>query len=75
VRLQEIPSGSASTGRFQIDQSVVPVTETAVLTELLRKAAAKRTRSGDRHQCRRPKRLTNPSSPSSEAARNAGWYA
>jgi biopolymer transport protein ExbD len=43
VKLQEIPVGISADGRFQIDQSVVPVTETAVLTELLRNAAAKRT--------------------------------
>ena len=43
AKLQEIPVGISADGRFQIDQSVVPVTEVAVLTELLRKAAAKRT--------------------------------
>jgi biopolymer transport protein ExbD len=43
AKLQEIPVGISADGRFQIDQTVVPVTETAVLTELLRKAAAKRT--------------------------------
>jgi len=43
AKLQEIPVGISADGRFQIDQSVVPVSETAVLTELLRKAAARRT--------------------------------
>jgi biopolymer transport protein ExbD len=43
VKLHEIPVGISADGRFQIDQVVVPVTETAVLAELLRKAAAKRT--------------------------------
>jgi biopolymer transport protein ExbD len=43
AKLQEIQVGVSADGRFQIDQSVVPVTETAVLTELLRKAAARRT--------------------------------
>lgn len=43
TKLQEIPVGISADGRFQIDQTVVPVTETAVLTELLRKAAERRT--------------------------------
>jgi biopolymer transport protein ExbD len=43
AKLQEILVGISADGRFQIDQTVVPVTETAVLTDLLRKAAAKRT--------------------------------
>jgi len=43
AKAQEIPVAISADGRFAVGNSVVPVNDTAALTELLRAAAAKRS--------------------------------
>jgi biopolymer transport protein ExbD len=43
AKLQEIPVGVTADGRFAIGQTVIPVTDMAALTQLLRAAASTRS--------------------------------